>query len=113
MPASDYQTFSGTLTPLPDHILVCDMESGEYTTPGGIVVIDDNGKDRGVRPRWCRVYKVGKNVTDVKPNEWIYVEHGRWTWGLDFYDEDLGQNLYVQRVDNQGILATSEEKPTR
>ena len=112
MPASDYQKFSGTLTPLPDHILVCDMETGEYTTKAGIIVTDDNGKDRGIRPRWCRVYKVGSNITDVKPDQWIFVEHGRWTWGFDFYDTDQSKRLYVQRVDNQGILGVADEKPS-
>jgi hypothetical protein len=110
MPASDYQKFSGTLTPLPDHVLVCDMETGDRVTPGGIIVTDDNGKDRGIRPRWCRVYKVGTNVADIMPGEWLYVEHGRWTWALDFTDE-TGSVLKIQRVDTAGILAVSDEKP--
>lgn len=110
MPASDYQKFSGTLRPLPDHILVCDMETGERVTEGGLIISDDNGKDRGIRPRWCRVYKVGTNVTDIQPGQWVYVEHGRWTWALDFTDE-TGTMLKVQRVDNQGILGVADERP--
>jgi co-chaperonin GroES (HSP10) len=110
MPASDYQKFSGTLTPLPDHILVCDMETGDRVTEGGIILTDDNGKDRGIRPRWCRVYKVGTNITDVQVGQWVYVEHGRWTWALDFTDE-TGAMLKVQRVDNQGILGVANERP--
>lgn len=110
MPASDYQKFSGEITPLPDHILVCEMETGERVTAGGIIVTDDNGKDRGIRPRWCRVYKVGEKIEDIKAGDWIYVEHGRWTWALDFTDE-TGTPLKLQRVDNAGILAVAEEKP--
>lgn len=110
MPASDYQKFSGTITPLSDHILVCDMETGDRVTQGGIIITDDNGKDRGIRPRWCRVYKVGTNVTDIQPGQWVYVEHGRWTWALNFTDE-TGTMLKVQRVDNQGILGVADERP--
>ena len=110
MPAPIYQKFSGTITPLADHVLVCDMETGERVTAGGIIVGDDNGKDRGIRPRWCRVYKVGANVTDFKAGDWIYVEHGRWTWAMDFTDE-TGADLKLQRVDIQGVLGVSEEKP--
>lgn len=111
MPVSDYQKFSGTLTPLPDHILVIDMERGETVSAGGIIKLDDNGKDGGVRPRWCRVYKVGKNVKSVKEGEWLLVEHGRWTWGFDFHDEELNQRLYVQRVDDKGIIGAQDNKP--
>ena len=48
-------------------ILVVDMDMGDMTTSGGIVIQSDNGKAHGVKPRWAKVYKVGSEVDiDVK-----------------------------------------------
>lgn len=109
MPVYTFNKISDTLTPIGDHVLVINMEKGEKITKGGLIVLDDNGKDRGIRPRWCQVWKVGPKQTDVSPGEWILVEHGRWTYG--FESEEDGGNLYVQRVDNSGIMMATSECP--
>jgi len=109
MPAYTFNTINGVLEPIGDHVLVVEMEQGEKVTPGGIIVLDDNGKDRGIRPRWCQVWKVGPKQVDVKPGEWLLVEHGRWTYGFDITDGDT--KLYVQRVDTTGILLVSDDYP--
>ncbi len=41
------------------NILAVMMEKGERKTAGGIVIPDDDGKERGIRSRWCQVYDVG------------------------------------------------------
>lgn len=43
------------INPLSDHILAIDMEVGEKITRGGIILTDDNGKEHGIRPRWCHI----------------------------------------------------------
>ena len=113
MPASVYYKLNADVSPLPDHILVHNMEQGDKLTKGGILIPDDNGKDRGIRARWCQVYKVGSNIDYVAPGEWILVEHGRWTFGVDVAFEKDGEEstLYLQRVDTDAILAASPEKP--
>lgn len=104
-----YHKTNRDFSPLPDHILVYNMEKGDKITAGGIIVIDDNGKDRGIRPRWAQVYKVGKNIKDVEPGQWVLVKHGRWTWGVDVSLAD--GDAHVQRVDPEGILGVQDTKP--
>lgn len=112
MPASGYR-IQEDVSPLKDHVLVVNMEQGERTTAGGIILRDDNGKDHGIRPRWAQVYKVGSNVNYLEPGQWILVEHGRWTYGIVVeLPEAEGDDFYLQRVDVEGILAVSDEKPT-
>ena len=98
------------LRPIQAHILVRDMNFGEQKSAGGIVLKSDDGKSEGVRPRWCRVFAVGPDQKDVKAGEWILVEHGRWTRGLEV-EEDDGTKFTIWRVDNNGILMSADEKP--
>ena len=65
--------------PLKDNVFVTDLDRGPHQTAGGILLPDDNMSERGIHPRWGRVYCVGPDVTDVVPGEWVCVEHGRWT----------------------------------
>jgi len=109
MPANVYFRLDRDVSPLKDHILIYNMDQGDKLTKGGILIPDDNGKDRGIRPRWAQVYKVGSNVDYVRPGEWILIEHGRWTYGVPV--ELNGEELYIQRVDTDAILLAQAEKP--
>ena len=110
-----YDTYKvqGDINPLPDHILVINMEKGEKVTKSGIILRDDNGKDHGIRPRWAQVYKVGSRVDCVSPGQWILLEHGRWTYGIEatVVSDDGEKKLYIQRADNEAILLVSDECP--
>lgn len=86
------------------------MEKGEKRLASGLIIADDNGKDRGIRPRWAEVYKVGKNVDYVEPGQWVLLEHGRWTYGVNL-DLTDGGTLYVQRADTAAILLVTDECP--
>lgn len=113
MPSTVYNKISGDIRPIKDHVLVVNMESGEKVSKGGIITLDDNGKDRGIRPRWCQVWKVGPNQQDIQPGQWILVEHGRWTYGIETAipegsDEEA---FYVQRVDLKGVMGVSDVCP--
>ena len=98
------------LRPIQAHILVRDMNFGEQQTASGIVLKSDDGKSEGVRPRWCKVFAVGPEQQDVKAGEWILVEHGRWTRGLEV-EEDDGTKFTIWRVDPNGIMMSADEKP--
>lgn len=98
------------IRPIQSHILVTDMNFGEQKTAGGIVLRSDDGKSEGVKPRWCRVFAVGKEQTNVSVGEWILVEHGRWTRGLEVEDED-GNKIIIHRVDENGIMMSSDQRP--
>ena len=47
------------LQPLNDSVIVTEMGFTERFTQGGIVLLNDNGKGTGIRPRWGQVYAVG------------------------------------------------------
>lgn len=97
------------LKPLRDAVIISDMNFDERLSTGGIVLVKDNGKSSGIRPRWGQVYAVGPDQHSVKIGTWICVEHGRWTRGLEIEDENGKQTL--RRVDPKDIMMESDEMP--
>lgn len=95
------------LKPLHDNILVTEMNFKERFTSGGIVVVGDDGKASGIRPRWGKVWAIGPEQTDVKVGQYILVAHGRWTRGVKIED-DTGE-FVIRRIDNNDILLVSDE----
>ena len=95
------------LKPLNDVIIVSDMVFDERITTGGIVLLNDNGKGTGIRPRWGQVYAVGPDQKDVQVGQWVCVAHGRWTRGIDIEDETGKTTL--RRIDPKDILAVSND----
>jgi co-chaperonin GroES (HSP10) len=103
-------TVKGTITPLHDKIFVCDMEFGEETTKGGIIMPSGNGKSSGIHPRWGKVWAIGPDQKDIKIGEWILVLHGRWTRTFNHEAED-GTITELRMVENDAILMSADEKP--
>jgi co-chaperonin GroES (HSP10) len=97
------------LKPLRDAVIVSEMNFDERLSNGGIILVKDNGKSSGIRPRWGRVYAVGPDQKDIRVGTWICVEHGRWTRGIDIEDENGKQTL--RRVDPKDIMMESDEEP--
>ncbi len=97
------------LKPLRDAVIVSDMNFEERLSTGGIVLVKDNGKSSGIRPRWGRVYAVGPEQKDIRVGTWICVEHGRWTRGIEIEDENGKTTL--RRVDPKDIMMESDELP--
>lgn len=104
---SAHQLNRHQIRPLGRSVIVADMTFDERITSGGIVLLNDNGTTKGIRPRWGQVYAVGPDQHDVKVGEWVLVAHGRWTRGLDVEDETGKKTL--RRVDPDDILAQSSE----
>ena len=93
-----------------NRVLVTDMYFGEQTTKSGLIISNDNGKERGIYPRWGKVYAKGpKNEDPYNVGDWILVEHGRWTRGMNI-DTDSGE-IELRMVEAESILAMSDEKP--
>ena len=92
---------------LHDNILVSDMAFDVRITQGGIWIPNDNGTGQGIRPRWGCVYAVGPEQKEIKVGQWILVEHGRWTRGLEIEDES--GKLTIRKVDPDCILMISDE----
>lgn len=95
--------------PLNNSVIVSDMVFDERITTGGIVLLNDNGTGHGIRPRWGQVYAVGPDQADVEVGQWICVEHGRWTRGIDVEDENGKKTL--RRVDPKDIMLIANERP--
>lgn len=97
------------LIPLRDHVLATDMNFGQRTLSSGLILLGDDGKTDGIRPRWCRVYAVGPEQKDVVPGQWILVEHGRWTRGVEVEIDEV--QFTVRRIDADAIMMVSDEEP--
>jgi len=93
-----------------NRVLVSDMYFGEQKTAGGIIIGDDDGKTRGIYPRWGKVYNKGPdNKDEYEIGQWILVEHGRWTRGMKIEIE--GQEVELRMVEAESVLAYSDDKP--
>jgi hypothetical protein len=98
-----------TFTPLKGKIFVSDLEHGMRLTRGGLIIPDDNMKDRGVHARWGKVYAVGEGVDYLVPGEWVLIKHGRWTTGIDL--EIAGQDIRIWGVEPESIELVSDVDP--
>lgn len=97
------------ICPLGKSVIVSDMVFDERITRSGIVLLNDNGTGKGIRPRWGQVYAIGPDQDDVEVGQWICVEHGRWTRGIEVEDEEGKKTL--RRVDPKDIMMISEVRP--
>lgn len=94
--------------PIDQHIIVSDMKFDERKTKSGIVLLNDDKKSEGIRPRWAKIYKLGPNYKgDLVEGEYILISHGRWTRGIEVEDEE-GKKV-LRRVDPNDILLVSDE----
>lgn len=100
----------GKLRPLHDKVMVTDMNFGEGRTKSGIVLTSDDGKSSGLHPRWCRVLFVGDEQQEIKVGQWLLMQHGRWTRGIK-YEQDDGAEITIHMIDLEGVLLVSDEKP--
>ena len=99
----------GSITPLKSRVLVSKMHFGETKSRGGIILVDDDGTGSGIHPRWAEVYAVGSEIDYLSPGDFVLMEHGRWTKGVQV--EDDGEEFDLRVADPEGILGTSDSKP--
>ena len=95
------------LIPLNDTIIVSDMEFTERISNGGIIILNDDMKSAGIRPRWGKVYAIGPKVKDIEVGQYIMIAHGRWSRGQTIEDDE-GEKV-IRKVDPNDILLISEE----
>ena len=88
--------------------MVEDMKFGMQTTSKGLIILNDDGANHGIKPRWGRVHAVGPDQKDIEIGQYILVEHGRWTRGVEVIDPDTNESVTVRMVDNNDILAVSD-----
>ena len=96
----------GSVRAINNRVLVSHMHFGEQTTKSGLIIKTDDGTTRGIYPRWGKVYDKGpRNDDPYKIGDWVLVEHGRWTRGVELDD------ITIRMVEAESILAYSETKP--
>jgi hypothetical protein len=97
------------LRALHDHVLVSDMQFGQRQLSSGLVLLNDDGKGDGIRPRWAKVYAIGPEQREVVPGQWILVAHGRWTRANEV--EIDGVQMKLRRIDPSDMLMVSDTEP--
>ena len=102
-------TVENDIKPLKKRVLVSDMQFGATKSKGGIILLDDDGTEAGIHPRWAKVYAVGNQQDDVKVGQWLLVAHGRWSRALKVKKD--GQELEVRMIDENDILLVSDKEP--
>jgi co-chaperonin GroES (HSP10) len=99
----------GEIKPLHDSIIVTDMSFEGRQLSSGIVLLGDDGKTDGIRPRWARVYAIGPEQQDVGVGQWVLVEHGRWSRGVKVIKD--GEEIILRRADPEAIIFVSDTEP--
>lgn len=101
----------GKLKPISNRVIVSNMHFGEQKTASGLILTSDDGDSRGIYPRWGQVHAKGPaNDDSYEIGDWVLVEHGRWTRGIEM-DEGNGEEVTLRMVEAESILAFSNEKP--
>lgn len=96
--------------PYKNMVFVTEIERGETVTKAGLIITDDNMTNRGIRPRWGKVWAIGAGVEDIAVGEWILIEHGRWTNRITI--ELNGEDVDVWRVEwPSAVLVASDTRP--
>lgn len=102
------------LRAIKDNILCTDGDFGDKVTASGLIVQSSIGKAEGIVPRWFRVFEVGSDIDWIQPGQWVYVEYGRWTEGIEVEDErfDTENNKKkIWKIDPNACLLVSDEEP--
>ena len=120
--AMDYEAMAagkkgvqGTITadsirPIRNRVLVHNMHFGEQTTKGGIIIRSDDGESRGIYPRWGQVHSKGPENNDpYDVGDWVLVEHGRWTRGLEI--TLAGEPMTIRMVEAESVLGWNDQAP--
>jgi co-chaperonin GroES (HSP10) len=96
---------------LHDHVIVRDMNFSGRQLSSGIYLLNDDGKTEGIRPRWAQVYAVGPDQKDIAVGQWVFIEHGRWSRGLEV--EIDGEEFTLRKADPKCIIFASDEEPNQ
>ena len=108
--AKNINTIQGTPQAIGKRLLVTEMDFGEQVTESGLIIAGDDGKTRGIYPRWGKVYSTGpRNVDAYEEGQWVLVEHGRWTRALTVQTPE--GEITFHMIDEEGVLGYADEKP--
>lgn len=89
-------------------IIVSEMHFDERISKGGIVLLDDDKKSSGIRPRWAKIYGLGPEQDDpmLEVGKYVLISHGRWTRGITV--ETPSGKVTLRKADPNDILLISD-----
>lgn len=99
----------GEIKPLRDSVIVTKMDFSGRKLASGVILLGDDGKTDGIRPRWARVYAIGPEQRDVSVGQWVLIEHGRWSRGLRIVKD--GEEIVIRRADPNAIIFAADTQP--
>ena len=99
----------GEIKPLRVSVIVSEMDFSGRQLASGVILLGDDGKTDGIRPRWARVYAIGPEQRDVRVDQWVLVEHGRWSRGLRIVKD--GEEIVIRRADPNAIIFVTDTQP--
>ena len=88
-----------------DHVLIDGLETFAERVVNGLIIPNEDQTERGIRPRWAHVFKVGPEHDSVKPGDWVLVKHGSWTRGT------MIDGKVYRRIDPKEIYLVADEQP--
>ena len=91
------------IIPLRDKVFAEILDVGEITTPGGVILQNDMGKES--RPRWFKIETVGPEATEVKEGDYVLVDTGRWSTLL----KRRSDGVELRDIEYDGILAVADK----
>lgn len=81
---------------------------GEKRTKSGFIVVENNGDEIAIRPRWFEITHIGPKQTDIAVGEYVLVPHGRWSRKIQI-DFGVGDDIF--HLDTEDILGVTSENP--
>jgi len=79
---------------------------GEGKTKGGVITLDDDGDQTGIKTRFFEVHSVGNDnivTNDIKAGDFVAVPHGRWSRGFDVDHPEKKKMYAIDPKDIMGI----------
>jgi len=96
------------IRPLRGRVIGEIIDRGEQLTAGGIIMLDDDGKEEGIRPRWFRVHSLhDESKEGYAVGDYILVEHGRWSREFG----NVGNEMGLCAIEEKSVMMMSNESP--
>lgn len=82
----------------------------ERKTAAGIIITENNMADSAIRNRWFQVISVGPDQPYIAQDQYVLVEHGRWSRGIDVHGTSRPED-FIFNIDADSILGTRDDNP--
>lgn len=100
---------------LPDSLYVNNIEYGERTTKGGLILMKEqmDYEGRFARPRWAKVKYKADNIKNIEIGDWILIKHGHWSTSMLMEIKGQIQKMWYisPKSYKNGVLAVSKVMP--